>query len=353
MKMPHVLTYCRELAGVLLLDVHRYLSATSSTDTQWLTIRNRREDITLSPDGGGVICNWKWSSELHAPRILPFLGTRIMQCAFRHCPVRILADASSSDTPEVSFIIGHRGTARLALLLLTLESIAAQQDIQFECIVVEQSCQREVELALPKWVRYIHTPVEEPGSLYNRAHAFNVGAARARGRVLVFHDNDLMVPECYASEIKARFDEGYDVVNLKRYIFYLSNQHTLDIIENRDMRFDRAPESIVQNAVAGGSIGVGAAAFHAIGGFDEKFVGWGGEDNEFRDRAETLKLYPYTYLPILHLWHAPQPGKTPAKNTPGMHRYDQLRVVDATERISRLRRENAAYRQTWEQLRQP
>ncbi len=65
----------------------------------------------------------------------------------------------------------------------------------------------------------------------------------------------------------------------------------------------------MQNAEAGGSIALSRDAFHAIGGYDESFVGWGGEDNEFWERAQTRRVWPYGYLPFVHLWHAPQPEK--------------------------------------------
>ena len=69
------------------------------------------------------------------------------------------------------------------------------------------------------------------------------------------------------------------------------------------------PECVVQNLEAGGSLAITRETFYAVGGFDESFVGWGGEDNEFWERAQTRKVWSFGYMPIVHLWHEPQPGK--------------------------------------------
>ncbi|MGH9823578.1 MAG: galactosyltransferase-related protein, partial [Blastocatellia bacterium] len=71
-------------------------------------------------------------------------------------------------------------------------------------------------------------------------------------------------------------------------------------------------------AQGGGSIAIDKEVYFAIGGFDESFVGWGGEDMEFWDRAATRSVWPYGYMPLVHLWHEPQPGKRAIKGN-GAH----------------------------------
>ncbi|HKS23017.1 MAG TPA: galactosyltransferase-related protein, partial [Thermoanaerobaculia bacterium] len=217
----------------------------------------------------------------------------------------------------VSFLIGHRGRARLDLLQATLRSIAGQ-DIAVECIVVEQSRAPEVREALPPWVRYVHTPSGELP--YCRAWAFNVAARLAASDVLVLHDGDLLVPQRYAAEAFARVGEGNGVVDLKRFLFYLHPDRTL--------------EKIVQNA-QGGSVVASRAAYQAIGGFDESFVGWGGEDNDFWDRARAAStVLDFGYLPLVHLHHEAQPGKI--VGTPAIERYRRIESIPPAERIARL-----------------
>jgi hypothetical protein len=296
----------RQKAGALLLDLPRYfyaLLAPAVLGGGWTAYRNRHDRIVRNPSGPGIRCDWSYSRDLHLCKVFPCTGERLMRRALRQWPV-LEADSPrlSGDHPEVSFIIGHRGLERLPLLLKTLRSIAAQVDVSFECVVIEQDHVPRVREHLPDWVRYEfqQTPAED--FPYARSWALNAVTHHARAPLLVFHDNDMLVPARYAAELIRQFLDGYEVINLKRFIFYLGSQSAWpDAVTSMD--------AIVENLEAGGSVAVARSAFDAIGGYDESFVGWGGEDVEFWERCRTRKVWEYAYLPIVHLWHAPQPGK--------------------------------------------
>ena len=312
----------RHRAGALVYDWPRFLRHVRG---DWTLMRNRNERIVS--DGRGVSCEWEFSSELHIANVYPFTGQWLMRRALRDWPLALRDEpASVSDSPVVSFAIGHRGLSRLPNLLGTLRSIAGQTGVATECIVIEQSAEREVESKLPPWVRYIHTPVSRDFD-YCRSATFNAAARVARGSILIAHDNDMLVPERFAAEIAARMEEGARFVDPKRFIFYL------------DERGERVTQ-VVQN-LKGGSIAVSKEAYFAIGGFDEEFVGWGGEDLEFWERARAHGgVYEYGWLPLVHLWHAPQAGKLDQAAAPAQRRYYALRDVPAVERIARLRATN-------------
>lgn len=302
----------------------------------WALYKNRHEKISLD-ENGGVRCDWNWTSDLDIAKLFPSSAKLLLRNALTDFPIELASehDCGNSD-PELSFIIGHRGTARLPLLLATIRSIAAQKDVAIECIVVEQSDEKIAESELPAWVRYIHTPLPRPDMPYCRSWAFNVGAKAARTQALVLHDNDMLVPERYAVEILRRFERGYEFVDLKRFVFYLDALSTQQVIENGlnvgELRF----ETVVQNLVSGGSVAALTSAYWSIGGFDESFMGWGGEDNEFWQRAETAETTRFGLLPILHLWHAPQPEKNDPEAAALRRFHDVARNVDRTERIKRL-----------------
>ena len=171
---------------------------------------------------------------------------------------------------------------------------------------------------------------------YCRSWTFNVGERAATAPVIVLHDNDMLVPVDYAASITSRVREGWDVVNLKRFIFYLGKAHTLAVLAKTAELGDEAPLAIVQNLEGGGSIAITKAGYEAIGGMDESFIGWGGEDNEFWERAQALRVWSWAHLPIVHLWHEAQAGKQDA-NYVTAHRYRALTEVDPAERSRKLR----------------
>jgi hypothetical protein len=68
---------------------------------------------------------------------------------------------------------------------------------------------------------------------------------------------------------------------------------------------------------------------------DEGFIGCGGEDNEFWERAQTLRVWPFGCLPLVHLWHPAQAGKYQADN-PTLARYREQAAIDPLRRIAAL-----------------
>jgi hypothetical protein len=307
---------------------------------RWDLIHNRSETITVNPDGPGVRCEWQWTSPVDYCRFVPRADVRLLRAALRTWPIALADSVKESVHPEVTFLIGHRGRSRLPQLLMTLRSIAAQRDVPVECIVIEQAHVRDVETDLPSWVRYIHQPANESDP-YNRAKTFNAAAAAARGRILVLHDNDMLVPERYAAEVVAHADAGWDAIDLKRFIFYLTENETARVLGDQTLHLDERSEVVIQN-LHGGSVAITKAGYDAIGGFDETFVGWGGEDLDFWERAETLRATRFGYLPIVHLWHAPQPEKLLVNEAPAVKRYAELAGVPVEERIARLRSGNSS-----------
>jgi hypothetical protein len=233
------------------------------------------------------------------------------------------AERRSGAAPDVSFVIGHRGLDRVPHLSVVLASVAAQTGAAVECIVVEQSSVPEIAGRLPDWVRYVHTPAP-PAMPYSRAWAFNVGARFAHGALLVLHDNDMLVPQRYAAEALAVRRQGFEVMNLKRFVFYLGARASARAMAGFPVA--GRPGRVIQNLEGGGSVAVDRAAFFEVGGFDEAFVGWGGEDNEFWERCAIRAVWPWGYLPVVHLSHEHQPEK-------GRRHRATAALLDARSRI--------------------
>lgn len=339
----------RQKLGVMIYDIVPFLwnlrtaRTNNPKDYPWVSICNRKESLISNPLGNGARCDWQWTSRLHIAAVYPFLGKLLMEKALSCWPIytgeRKDLDASiPSDRPLISYVIGHKGIERLPHLLATINTIASQKNVQIECIVVEQSAVSEIADQLPEWVRYIHITPPTVDMPYCRSWAFNVGAKAASGDYFIFHDNDMLIPESYSVEMLKTLQQGYEFVNLKRFVFYLNEKHTASVFAGLSTYADDAPEYIVQNLEGGGSLGVERKAFFEIGGFDESFVGWGGEDNEFWERAATRNIFSYGYLPIVHLWHASQPGKQNRDQSEAMLRYKRLVSVPPDLRVKVLRK---------------
>ncbi|HEX3582942.1 MAG TPA: galactosyltransferase-related protein [Thermoanaerobaculia bacterium] len=315
-------------AGAVVHDYPRYREAVRSGAWRWM--HNRDERITT--DGRGVRCEWEFTSDIHLANVFPSTGTRLMRMALADWPI-VMRNAPEviRETPVVSFVIGHRGLSRLQHLLMTLKSIAGQQGVPFECVVVEQDRSPLIESHLPPWVRYRFSHCDTD---YNRSATLNEGVAEARGEIVILHDGDTLVPARYAAEVLARARDGFEFIDVKRFTFYLHPEETKRIFDTAIVR--PAPAIVTQNG-KGVSIAAARRAYLDIGGFDEDFVGWGGEDNDFWDRVHVHgNAYEFGYLPMIHLYHEAQKGKVNS-SAAGMRRYhDDVRSIPPDERIRRL-----------------
>ena len=270
----------KEWLGVWLKDRLRYERLLHRPAPAHLGIANRNERLEAAPDGRGQACLWRFTSRLHAPSVQPGLGLRLLERCLEEAPIRRRSAPRWGDgPPELSVLIGHRGTERLPLLLATLESFAAQEDVRLECLVIEQDSQPRIAERLPAWVRHVHGPLSDPGAPYNRSHTFNLGARQARAPVLLLHDNDMLVPAGYGRRLLERVARGYAVVNPKRFVFYLDEDHSARVLDGSEDYGARPAEAIVQNLEAGGSMAITAEAYAAIGGHGRglRRLGWRGQ----------------------------------------------------------------------------
>ncbi len=326
----------RMVAGALLIDGPRLLHCLCSRHG-WVNMGNRHDCLLPGPGGRGWRCEWEFSRSLHICDVLSHCANWLLRRALAQWP--ILLDAKSdhrplASSPQISFIIGHRGQERLPHLLLTLSSILGQRDATIECIVVEQDPVPKIQSHLPKGIRYCHAPLPVNEVRYNRSAAFNAGARIARGPLLVLHDNDLLVPRDYAAEAVGLHGLGFEVGQLNRFIFYLDPSSTKQWLSGAVNPKQARMERVIENA-AGGSLMVSRATYGELGGMDEDFIGWGGEDNEFLDRCLTRRIWRFGYLPLIHLDHPSLADRKMVSN-PAIALLDRKRRVPPCARIAAL-----------------
>lgn len=308
----------REILGVLALDWPRYLrscrndAGNKSAIDHWTRLGNRKQTLEFESDGRGVRCQGRWSIPLHACDVFPSLGRKLLKRVLQDYNFKFSETPQKTDAPTLSFIFAHSGTNRLPLLRQVISSVYGMTDVSAECIVVNVSadCCRS---ALPEHVVYIHVDNARVRSGWYKSWAYNIGARHAGSDVLVFHDGDILAPQNYGRLLLERLkSQKYDAASLQRFLFYLSEEATSELIWSHQF-VPSKPTCVLQNWV-GGTIGVRKDSFFSIGGFDEGFVDWGGEDDEFFDRCRTLKHSSFGFVPFVHLWHPPQTARRALDN---------------------------------------
>lgn len=143
---------------------------------------------------------------------------------------------------------------------------------------------------------------------FNRAAARNA-AARLAGdwTVAIFGDADTFMRE--RAPIDAAVERamtGRVVLPHDRYLA-LDAGGTRRAIRGR--RWDQHVKT-EKSDVPLGIVVVGRRAWDELGGFDERWKGWGGEDVAFRSAAQTFGLLDRIPGTLVHLWHPRDPTKS-------------------------------------------
>jgi predicted glycosyltransferase involved in capsule biosynthesis len=179
-----------------------------------------------------------------------------------------------------------------------------------EVIVFEQDRVPRLEVAAtPSHRRVLFGYNPEP---FNKSWGFNVAARQTARPTLVFADADVVVDEALDQAIAA-CRHGIDAAKPYRRITDLTRDESRRFRErDRDFVPNRPAESPPDREAqrefvvfAGGVFVIGREAYLRLGGFDERFLGWGGEDNAMSIKLERtgMRLAEYGECPALHLWH--------------------------------------------------
>ena len=149
---------------------------------------------------------------------------------------------------------------------------------------------------------------DSSGEVFNRSEARNNAANSASYDVLCFVDADAIVSTYGVDKTFERLGEVEWAFPFDCY--YELSPETSDVYRTEGrlspsptfenvFPSDKTPEPSV-----GGAVMVTKGAFSRVGGYDERFQGWGEEDRAFALALSTL-VSPEnrTGAPILHLWH--------------------------------------------------
>lgn len=176
---------------------------------------------------------------------------------------------------------------------------------------------------------------DAPGEVFSRARALNV-AARAAGKwdVALIGDADTVQDVDAAHRTLARTPEVGLVIPWTHRI-KLSQEGTLKLVRGGPgavTYHDRDPRDTTAPWGGGATLMVSRAAFQAVGGFDERFEGYGNEDLAFHAAVETLVVgagAPHEAGLVWHLWHRParMVGTKRAATRPNRELWDRYKAV--------------------------
>lgn len=157
-----------------------------------------------------------------------------------------------------------------------------------------------------------HVFIYNPGS-FNKSWAINVGFRHSSGQVIAIGDCDLFMDKLALTNSLNQCLNTFDAINPYSDLIDLSKEisdevSVLDIdasiLENHTIDKNRE-QSGEYLCFSGGIILLKRSLFEKIGGFDERFEGWGGEDDamDVRIRAFTQNILQTENQTAFHLWH--------------------------------------------------
>ena len=209
----------------------------------------------------------------------------------------------NSTAESVSVVIPHGGRERLPHLAAVLATLRQRAGIA-EVVVVELgTVPLAVDLAR-RW-QVAHLFVRHDGA-FERARALNAALPVARGRLLLWLDNDLLPPYDFvpraAQELQAR---GLDVLLPYTTVRYLREPDSSAVMRGAADPQQCAPRNVMASATSasGGACLVRRDFLERHGGLVEGFVGWGGEDNAWVHKASLLGRFARTSRGDQHLVH--------------------------------------------------
>jgi len=268
--------------------------------------------------------------------------------------------------PAISLIVNTFQKPRH--LALVLASIALQEGVgeRLEVVVADDGSDETTHDIVSDFSRRVPFAVHfttEPHDGFRLARVRNRGAALSSGETLLFLDGDsVLPPDHVAMHLAARRPGWAQIGDVVR----LSESDSCDLVPTSiathalhrlappaELRrlARRHRKSVFQNLLrhpskprlAGGNFSVWHSDYFRVNGSDERFRGWGQEDDDLglRLRAAGIRLASILARTCAyHVWHPSDPSATPrwrdGVNVPYFHRRGRLtRCRQGLERRNR------------------
>lgn len=206
-----------------------------------------------------------------------------------------------------TYIIGYRHRMdRLNNLRRTLDWINGFSGAQV--ILVEQDKFSKINHLNLK-CQHIFVKTNMP---YNRSWAFNIGLKYSKTNIICCGDSDLiMEPQAFIAGLQAT--QQYEMVSPYHSVVDLTPNESNFPLESL-VKIDRPGRGETDNQkinISGGIAIFRKDALIKLGGWNENFVGWGGEDDFQTIKVQNFLTWTELKAKCYHLYHErvqPEPG---------------------------------------------
>ena len=265
---------------------------------------------------------------------------------------------------------------------VVLRALSEQSEPPLEVVVADDGSGERTAAVVEHWRKTLGVPlvhVRQSDAGWRKSRILNLGALATRGDYLLFLDGDSvprrrmleatrrgaldgwflaskrvhlsqrLTERVYAGEAHPwRWSIGRWLVRAPRELFTTDREVARLglLLPIRDHRRPWRPELPDFEAVIGAYgfyFGVWREDFERVDGFDMRFTGWGGEDEDIAARLRRAGLrcgWPGASATMLHLWHPNRRG-TMRSNSPLFRETVALGRVRAVEGLQHLRAELA------------
>jgi hypothetical protein len=285
--------------------------------------------LSLDPAGPALapILDLAWAAECHSR-----IGYHLGPAYTAQAPLRSVADLRGrpagvalppSRDAEVLVVIPfrerHPAHGRLRNLLACLQALREQSYPRdgYRVTVVETDAEPRSREVISRYADHYLFAAHDGD--FNKSWAVNAGVVHSPGHaeVLCILDADVLADRDFITRNAARFRRPGTGGHLTyRNMLCLDPAASAWAIDERLFQGAAQPDpaglrGFLLRRPPGCCVWVRAATFRGIGGMDERYQGWGGEDYDFAHRLDLAAPLDSYDDWLLHLHHAPSSRLTP------------------------------------------
>ncbi len=254
---------------------------------------------------------------LHDPDALPVSAEELLEFS-ADAPRGFAPGSPSGGCPDADVLVvvpfrDNMGGMRLRNLLACLLGLRDQslpRERYHVTVVESDEAARWEHTVTPVADHYLFAA--KPGD-FNKSWAVNVGVVNTPGEaeLICILDADVLVDRDFLARNAARFGSPGAGGHLTyRNMLCLDSAATSGAIRQRLHSRATAADTerlrgFLLRRPPGCCVWVRSGPFHRIGGMDERYEGWGGEDYDFAHRFDLAAPFDAYDDPLLHMYHPP------------------------------------------------